>query len=134
MASNLDRNGATMAGDKGGYRQINSSLNICAFEDYLKSQTDNLPELPDVEQITPRVLRVLGQNPGKVCVVYTKLALPKGVELLTCRQSFVLLSPDHVDSSRTRAPIHTLSALANTASSWTPLAARLNGLSCSSPH
>ncbi|KAG6097275.1 hypothetical protein E4U14_007751 [Claviceps sp. LM454 group G7] len=65
MASNLDRNGATMAGDKGGYRQINSSLNICAFEDYLKSQTDNLPELPDVEQITPRVLRVLGQNPGK---------------------------------------------------------------------
>ncbi|KAG6043591.1 hypothetical protein E4U17_000909 [Claviceps sp. LM77 group G4] len=65
MAPDLDRNRATMAGDKGGYRQINSSLNICAFEDYLKSQTDNLPELPDVEQITPRVLRVLGQNPGK---------------------------------------------------------------------
>ncbi|KAG6299095.1 hypothetical protein E4U09_000244 [Claviceps aff. purpurea] len=65
MAPEIDRNGATMAGDKGGYRQINSSLNICAFEDYLKSQTDNLPELPDVEQITPRVLRVLGQNPGK---------------------------------------------------------------------
>ncbi|KAG6030198.1 hypothetical protein E4U19_000553 [Claviceps sp. Clav32 group G5] len=65
MAPDLDRNCATMAGDKGGYRQINSSLNICAFEDYLKSQTDNLPELPDVEQITPRVLRVLGQNPGK---------------------------------------------------------------------
>ncbi|KAG5919467.1 hypothetical protein E4U61_000853 [Claviceps capensis] len=65
MAPELDRNSATMAGDKGGYRQINSSLNICAFEDYLKSQTDNLPELPDVEQITPRVLRVLGQNPGK---------------------------------------------------------------------
>ncbi|KAG6239452.1 hypothetical protein E4U24_004642 [Claviceps purpurea] len=65
MAPEIDRNGATMTGDKGGYRQINSSLNICAFEDYLKSQTDNLPELPDVEQITPRVLRVLGQNPGK---------------------------------------------------------------------
>jgi hypothetical protein len=52
--------------DKGGYRQINKSLNICAFEEYLKGQTANLPELADVEQVTPRVLRVLGQNPGKV--------------------------------------------------------------------
>ncbi|KAG6016304.1 hypothetical protein E4U43_003913 [Claviceps pusilla] len=65
MSSDLDQNSKTMVGDKGGYRQINKSLNICAFEDYLKSQTSNLPELPDVEQITPRVLRVLGQNPGK---------------------------------------------------------------------
>lgn len=52
--------------DKGGYRQISKSLNICAFDDYLKSQTANLPGLLDVEQLTPRVLRVLGQNPGKV--------------------------------------------------------------------
>ncbi|KAK3630985.1 hypothetical protein LTR56_017130 [Elasticomyces elasticus] len=63
-----------MAEDKGGYRQINKSLNICtswlvlqasAFDEYLNGQTANLQELADVEQITPRVLRILGQNPGK---------------------------------------------------------------------
>ena len=55
-----------MQDDKGGYRQINKSLNICAFDDYLKGQTARLPHLANVVQLTPRVLRVLGQNPGKV--------------------------------------------------------------------
>jgi hypothetical protein len=50
----------------GGYRQINKTLNICAFEDYLEAQQSRLPEIADVEQISPRVLRVLGQNAGKV--------------------------------------------------------------------
>lgn len=54
-----------MEDDKGGYRQINKSLNICAFEDYLQGQTARLPQLADVEQLTPRVLRILGQNPGR---------------------------------------------------------------------
>lgn len=55
-----------MSEDKGGYRQINKALNISAFNDYLRGQTANLPVLANVEQITPRVLRIMGQNPGKV--------------------------------------------------------------------
>lgn len=62
-----------MAEDKGGYRQINKSLNICAFDEYLKGQTANLPPLENVEQLTPRVLRVLGQNPGKVSIRFALL-------------------------------------------------------------
>ncbi|KAL4887523.1 beta-lactamase-like protein [Aspergillus karnatakaensis] len=50
---------------KGGYKQINKTLNICAFEDYLAAQLKHLPHLENVEQLSPRVIRVLGQNAGK---------------------------------------------------------------------
>jgi len=51
---------------QGGYRQINKTLNACAFEDYLSTQQARLPKLGDVEQLSPRVIRLLGQNAGKV--------------------------------------------------------------------
>ncbi|KAL8743163.1 MAG: hypothetical protein Q9190_004458 [Brigantiaea leucoxantha] len=52
-------------GGEGGYRQINKNFNACAFDDYLSSQTSHLPSLPNTERLSPRVLRVLGGNPGK---------------------------------------------------------------------
>ncbi|KAL8690938.1 MAG: hypothetical protein Q9218_003731 [Villophora microphyllina] len=52
-------------GGEGGYRQINKNFNACAFDDYLSSQTSHLPFLPNTERISPRVIRVLGGNPGK---------------------------------------------------------------------
>jgi hypothetical protein len=63
---------------KGGYRQINKALNICAFEDYIETQQTRLPKIADVEQISPRVLRVLGQNAGKVALAH---ALSRGPQL-----------------------------------------------------
>jgi hypothetical protein len=58
-----------MAPGKGGYRQINKTLNICAFEDYLEGQQTLLPKIQGVEKISPLVIRVLGQNPGKACII-----------------------------------------------------------------
>lgn len=66
-----------MENDKGGYRQINKSLNICAFDEYLKGQTARLPHIESVKQLTPRVLRILGQNPGKVNVIDILLSIAK---------------------------------------------------------
>jgi len=97
-----------MQDDKGGYRQINKSLNICAFYDYLEGQTARLPQLANVEQLTPNVLRILGQNPGKV----NSLLLPTSLIEIWL---LILLC-----NSRSKGPIHISSARAMSDSSSTP--------------
>jgi hypothetical protein len=75
---------------KGGYQQINKALNACAFEDYLCAQLQHLPKLADVEQISPRVLRVLGQNAGKVkkdlVICRKKFTADVGLNSLPCKE------------------------------------------------
>lgn len=51
---------------KGGYMQINKALDLSSFQDYLEAQLSHLPAIADVERISPRVIRVLGQNAGMV--------------------------------------------------------------------
>jgi beta-lactamase superfamily II metal-dependent hydrolase len=60
-----DNKGGHTDEHKGGYKQINKALNICAFEDYLKTQLSRLPAIADVEVLSPIVIHILGQNAGK---------------------------------------------------------------------
>lgn len=36
------------------------------WKDYLSAQTKQLPHLDDIEDVTPRVIRVMGGNPGEM--------------------------------------------------------------------
>jgi hypothetical protein len=60
---------------EGGYKQINKKLNVSAFHDYLETQQTQLPKLDDVQQLSPRVIRILGQNPGKVRQFYLLISV-----------------------------------------------------------
>ena len=46
--------------------QIKKALSVCAFDDYISTQQKSLPKLEEIEYLSPRVIRVLGQNAGKV--------------------------------------------------------------------
>lgn len=41
-------------------------LNQCVWEDYLSAQEASLPPLADVEEVTDRVVRIMGGNPGEM--------------------------------------------------------------------
>lgn len=42
----------------------NTALNECVWKEYLSTQESKLPPLPEVEDLTDRVVRVTGGNPG----------------------------------------------------------------------
>ncbi|CAI6332014.1 unnamed protein product [Periconia digitata] len=97
---------------KGGYKQINKALNICAFEDYLETQLSRLPFIADVEVLSPRVTRVLGQNAGKFTLqgtntyiigtgsermlIDTSQGLPEWAELISKTLADLDISLSHV--------------------------------------
>lgn len=39
-------------------------INQCFWQEYLSSQESKLPHLADIEDVTDRVIRVMGGNPG----------------------------------------------------------------------
>lgn len=54
-------------------QKINDTFDECFWGEYLESQGSRLPQLPDVERITPRVVRVLAGNPGGVSPLLYKI-------------------------------------------------------------
>lgn len=55
--------------NKNGRRRLPTNQptrNVRTFDDYIATRQSRLPKLLDVEQLSPRVLRVLSENLGKV--------------------------------------------------------------------
>ena len=56
-------------------RDISQSINSHTWKEYLAVQNTYLPEIPEVEQVSERVIRIQAGNPGEVSLSELRFVL-----------------------------------------------------------